>query len=156
MQTKTDFLGNEYGPGDYVIYAQVSDRSANMIKAQVLEIKENGRVKVQPLAGSRWKGHSARSYYVDKRTDDRIKPSLDTGLHYKASPYYLNSATGEKISYEEYVALNWFDRGRGKYRYVGGVLEDYVELRYDPVKPVTLTVTENIVKFADGELPTEG
>jgi len=154
MLTKTDFLGNEYKAGDYVVYAQISGRCANMIKAQVLEIKEDGKVKVQPLAGSRWTGHSNRSYSVDTRTGKRIDPWRGNDKHIKEHSHYVDEY-GEKYSMEEHRKLPWQDRVSKKFDYVATVFHDYVETRTEPVKAVTLTVTENIVKFADGELSPE-
>lgn len=155
MSTKTDFLGNEYGPGDYVIYGQSSGRCINMIKAQVLEIKDNGSVKVQPLEGSRWTGHSRRSYSIDTRTGKRIDPWRGNGQHIKENSYYVDE-DGKRYSMEEHRNLPWQERARRKFNYVATVFHDYVETRTEPPKPVTISVTENIVMFADGELPAEG
>src|SRR5690349_2838898 len=105
MLTKTDFLGNEYGPGDIVIYAQLRDRSINMIKARVIEVKENGNVKVQPLGGSRWKGHSGKGYYVDVRTEKRIDPWRNPE-HVAKEGHYVDKS-GKEYSSNEYYALNW-------------------------------------------------
>lgn len=151
MLTKTDFLGNEYGPGDIVVYGQSSGRCINMIKARVLEIKENGNVKVQPLAGSRWTGHRGKTYSVDNRTGKRIDPWAASGKHIKEPSYYLGS-DGNKYSMEEHRRLPWQERTTLKFNYVATVFHDYVETRTDPVAPVTIQITENIVKFADGEL----
>jgi hypothetical protein len=153
MLTKTDFLGNEYGPGDIVIYAQLRDRSINMIKARVVEVKENGNVKVQPLGGSRWKGHHGKGYYVDVRTEERISDPW-ASEHVEKAGHYVDQYGNEYTS-SEYYSLNWEQRRNLNVRSVPTKFKDYVESRTDPVKPVTLTVTENIVKFADGELPTE-
>lgn len=157
MLTKTDFLGNEYKAGDYVVYAQISGRCANMIKAQVLEIKEDGKVKVQPLAGSRWKGHHNRTYTVDTRTGKRIDPWRGNGKHIKEHSGYKGS-DGRKYSMEEINKMPYWERSEITRisNYIPTVFHDYVETRTEPVKAVTLTVTENIVKFADGELPAEG
>lgn len=156
MLTKTDFLGNEYGAGDFVIYGQASGRCINMVKGQVVEVKENGKVLIQPLAGSRWSSHSQHSYYVDNRTEKKINPNLDTGKHYKDARCYKHRVTGEKITYADLRALvSDSYKVYGDWEFVNGELEDYVELRKDPIKPVTISVTENIVKFADGNLPTE-
>lgn len=153
MLTKTDFLGSEYGPGDIVIYAQQRDRSINMIKAQVIEVKENGNVKVQPLGGSRWKGHSGKSYYVDTRTGKRIDPWRGK-KHAEVIEHYV-FPDGKKMSVEEYRLLNYYERSANPGKYVHREFKDYVESRTEPTKAVTLTVTENIVKFADGQLPVE-
>lgn len=153
MRTKTDFLGNEYKAGDYVIYAITSSQSINMIKAQVVEILDNGKVKLQPLAASRWKTHTPKTYDVDSRTGKRINRWHPK--HIKEESYYL-TPTGTRLSQKEYRDMSWRDREWVKAEYVPTVFHDYVETRSEPVKPVTISVTENIVKFADGELVTEG
>src|SRR5687768_17309051 len=100
MRTKTDFLGNEYKAGDYVIYAVSASQSINMIKAQVVEILDTGKVKLQPIAGSRWSSHSGKTYSVDKRTGKRINPWTPSGKHIKEHSYYLGD-DGRKYSQEE-------------------------------------------------------
>jgi len=154
MLTKTDFLGSEYGPGDIVIYGQSSGRCINMIKAKVLEIKENGNVRVQPLGGSRWQGHSNRRYYVDTRTGKRIDP-YRSDKHVEKDAHYVDQS-GKEYSSNELYRLPYFERRNLNTTYVPTKFKDYVESRIEPIKAVTLTVTENIVKFADGELSTEG
>jgi hypothetical protein len=155
--TKTDFLGNEYKAGDFVIYAVSQSQSINMIKGQVVEILESGKVKILPLAGSRWESHRGHTYSVDNRTGKKINPWSSNGKHIKAEAYYL-APDGRKYSMEEANKLPYPEREKitRSRNYVSTVFHDYVESRTDPVKPVTITVTENIVKFADGELPTEG
>lgn len=155
MLTKTDFLGNEYKAGDYVIYAVCPNRSINMIKGQVVEILESGKVKIQPIAGSRWTSHRGKTYSVDTRTGKRIDPWQGNGKHIKEPGYYVYKDTGERVT-EESERLRGRSSRTYEREYVPTVFHDYVETRTDPIKPVTLTVTENIVKFADGELPTEG
>jgi hypothetical protein len=154
MLTKTDFLGNEYGPGDFVIYAQSSGRCINMVKGQVVEILESGSVKVLPIAGSRWTSHRGKTYMVDNRTGKRIDPWRSNGKHIKENPYYVYKDTGERVTQE---SERLRDRPSRTYErdYIPTKFHDYVEARTDPVKPVTISVTENIVKFADGELPVE-
>jgi len=153
--TKTDFLGNEYKVGDYVIYAVSASQSINMIKAQVVELLDNGKVKLLPIAGSRWSSHSGKTYSVDKRTEKRINPWSSDGKHIKENAYYVYKDTGERVT-EESEKLRGRRSTTYERNYVATVFHDYVETRTDPIKPVTISVTENIVKFADGELPTEG
>jgi hypothetical protein len=157
MQSKQDFLGNEYKPGDYVIYAVTASQSINMIKAQVVEILDNGKVRLQPIAGSRWTSHRGKTYSVDTRTGKRINPWGANGKHIKEHSYYL-APDGKKYSMEEANKLPYPERDKitSSKNYVATVFHDYVETRTDPIKPVTISVTENIVKFADGELATEG
>lgn len=157
MKTMTDFLGNEYKAGDYVIYAVSASQSINMIKAQVVEILDNGKVKLQPIAGSRWTSHRGKTYSVDTRTGKRIDPWKGNGKHIKEQSYYL-TPDGTRYSMEEANRLPFRERAAvcSTANYVSTVFHDYVETRTDPIKPVTISVTENIVKFADGELATEG
>lgn len=93
----TDWRGNEYGPGDRVIYAAMSGRCVTMVEADVIEIwrvyrnedwewerlpveslvpddKTELRVALQPVNSSRWKQHSGRTRYIDSRTGKGIDP----------------------------------------------------------------------------------
>lgn len=156
MLTKTDFLGNEYKAGDYVIYAVTASQSINMIKGQVVDILENGKVKIQPIAGSRWSSHHGRTYTVDNRTGKRIDPWAKSGKHIKEAAHY-KTLDGKKHYADSVNKLPYYERVEitRMGNYVPTVFHDYVESRTDPIRPVTITVTENIVKFADGELNTE-
>lgn len=157
MPTKTDFLGNEYKPGDYVIYAQSAGRSINMVKGQVVDIKDNGNVRIQPIAGSRWTSHHGSTYTVDNRTGKRIEPWKGT-KHIKAESHYVHTATGTVLSNTSSIHSVCKANGWNYYKdikYVPTVFNDYVETRTSPIKPVTIIVTENIVKYADGELSSE-
>jgi hypothetical protein len=152
--TKTDFLGNEYKAGDYVIYAVSASQSINMIKAQVLEILDNGKVKLQPISGSRWTSHHGKTYSVDTRTGKRINRWAGEGKHIKENAHYVYKDTGERVTEESEKLRGRVSRTHER-DYVPPVFHDYVETRTDPIKPVTISVTQNIVKFADGELATE-
>jgi hypothetical protein len=96
----TDWQGNEYGPGDIVLYPAQSGRSVTMVKAEVLDVYRvyhsrdtykwerviqgktlvwgdedtELRVQVKPINSSRWKQHHGKDFYVDTRTDKRIDP----------------------------------------------------------------------------------
>lgn len=151
---KTDFLGREYEAGDIIVYAAMSGRSVTMVKAEVVEIKESGSVKVQPLESSRWQQHSGRHRTIDKRTGKGIDPYSGNGKHIKELSKMRHAVTGEEISGEEFQRRReWGYRGADRidnqeyfnWKYVPTVFHDYVERIVDPVKPVTLTVTENIV-----------
>jgi len=191
-----DFLGNEYGPGDLVIYAAASGRSITMVIGRVVKINERTEidydspigggkrgynkkpvedregnkmvsVTVQPLNSSRWRQHDPRTYYVDKRTGARIK---DRYKHVKEHSYSTLNSTGERLPdscalwtlYKE-ESTGYGYQVQQPYKnpdYVSSelrtyhptVFEDYVEERDEGPKPVTITVTENIVKWS-GELP---
>lgn len=115
----TDFLGQEYGPGDLVIYGASGSRSINMVIGRVVDITEKyydinrfkwvpvpsdgvvpkkyqGKdsdlktsVTVQPLRSSRWKQHSDRTYYTDSRTGKRINPDAPSGAHILKPSHYV-------------------------------------------------------------------
>lgn len=141
--TKEDFLGNEYSAGDVIVYAGLSGRAVQMVKAEVVELKDNGNVVVQPLAGSRW-GRSRQTRYIDSRTGKGIDPYA-TDKHDEVSAHYRVKATGEVLSQEEYWILPWSPTKFQDHEYVPTVFKDYVQEVDSPPKKVTLTVTENIV-----------
>jgi hypothetical protein len=141
--TRTDWLGREYRVGDLILYAATSSRSVQMILGRVVEMRDNGNVKVQPLRSSRWKQHYGRQRWIDNRTGKGIDPYC----HVKSGGYQVWVDTGERISDEE----RWERLNRSREtRYVPTVFEDYVEKVDEGVKPVTLQITENIVRW-DGD-----
>lgn len=154
-----DWLGNEYDVGDLVLYAAGSGRSITMVLARVVELRDNGNVKVQPLKSSRWQQHSARGYYVDTRTGRHIEPWSPSGEHIKSHGFRRDRKTHERLT-EKFDHMHngyYTDAGRkvsyGDWEYVPTEYQPWVEHRYeDAPRPVTLTVTKNIVKW-DGELP---
>lgn len=99
-----DWLGQEYGPGDYVTYAQVNGRSANIIVGQVDSFTDKGNVKVIPITGSRWKGHSAKKY-VDSRTGKGIDPSFKK--HQTRESGYTHKTTGEFFTHDQIYRLHY-------------------------------------------------
>jgi hypothetical protein len=188
-----DFLGNEYGEGDLVIYAAASGRCITMVIGRVVSISQRESrdyaerpdgtwgyfkvpvtdkdgnpvysVRVQPLNSSRWEQHSPRIYYVDTRTGKTV----DRYSHVKEHSYSTDARTGERLpdicgeyyiwkterryGYEERVSCKNPDYVLPELRtYHPTVFEDYLEERREGPKPVTITVTENIVKWS-GELP---
>jgi hypothetical protein len=192
-----DFLGNEYGEGDLVIYGASGGRSINMIIGRVVSVKQRttrdgtyddaGKyrytqvpvtdkdgnpvysVRIQPLHSSRWEQHDPRTYYVDTRTGKTV----DRYSHVKEQSYYTDARTGERLpadcgEYYRYVKTRktWYSEDHYDMvpeknpayipsecrTYHQTVFEDYIEERQEGPKPVTITVTENIVKWS-GELP---
>jgi hypothetical protein len=188
-----DFLGNEYGEGDLVIYAAGSGRSITMIVGRVVKISQRTSkdycklegdkwgyrnvpvtdkegnpvysVRIQPLHSSRWEQHSSRICYVDTRTGKTV----DRYAHVREPGYYTDARTGARLpdtchvyylyktekryGYDEQVPCKNPDYVPPELRtYHGTVFEDYIEERREGPKPVTITVTENIVKWS-GELP---
>lgn len=161
-----DFLGNEYGPGDVIVYAAMSGRSVTMVKATVVSINDGGTVTVRPVESSRWRHYSGRTRYIDKRTGKGIDPFAESHKHYAKPPHYRHEETGEEISVEDYSArrpklpgaYRWGYNAQDlellakyhKWRRVSGTWHDYVEAVQAGPRPVTLQVTENIVKIPDG------
>lgn len=142
-----DWLGKELNVGDKVLYPAGSGRSITMIIGEIVEFKDNGSVRIQPLNSSRWKQHYGTDYYVDTRTGKRIDPwkTYEQGTHFKSKGYYQHKATGNVITAEEHQAL----RGNTyfEYDYVSAVFQDWVKQRNDGPKPVTISVTENLTKW---------
>jgi hypothetical protein len=165
-----DWLGNDFGPGDTVLYAAQSGRSVTMVLAKVVSINEliydeetygfvridktpssviasalrnkaerKTTVTVQPLKSSRWKQHGGHTRYIDTRTGKGINPWLDK--HVASGGYRRDKLTGERVDDSNY-SLRY-----GEYEYVTTVFKDYVMEIHDGPKPVTLMVTENIVKM---------
>jgi hypothetical protein len=163
-----DWLGNDYGPGDKVLYAAGSGRSITMVLAEVVSINEQifneetygfvridktpssviasplrnnaerrTTVTVQPLKSSRWKQHYGHTRYIDTRTGKGINPWLDK--HIAGGGYRINKLTGERMAADDYSTMN--------YDWVTAEFKDYVKEIHDGPKPVTLTVTDNIVKM---------
>ena len=159
-----DWLGNDYGPGDTVLYAAQSGRSVTMVLGKVVSINElifdeaergfvriekasdtairNGAehkttVTVQPLKSSRWKQHYGHTRYVDTRTGKGIDPWLDK--HIAGGGYRVNKLTGKRMAADDYSTMH--------YDWVTAEFKDYVKEIHEGPKPVTLTVTDNIVRM---------
>jgi hypothetical protein len=145
-----------------------------MVLGEVLEIRmvperswdENSarvpQVIVQPLGSSRWKQHCVRTFHVDTRTGKRIDRDAPSGKHILIPAHYVDAA-GDTIL-EDMDRPSWharyydadsftganaaYTRGRKPARYVRTVYQPWVEERTeDRPRPVTLMVTENIVKW---------
>jgi hypothetical protein len=151
--THTDWLGNEYGVGDYVVYGAGSGRSINMVFAKVVEFKESGNVTLEPLKSSRWEQHAGSSFYIDERTGKRIDP-WRAKQHVKSGGHYKHNVTGESITVDDYHNLDWRTKERENYTYFSTVFHDYVKWTKAPTKKVTLTVIQNITKW-QGEIPDD-
>lgn len=146
----TDFLGRTYGVGDTVVYAATSGRSVTMVFGRVVALRPSGAIDVQPLDAARWEQHSGRTHYVDTRTGKRIDPHVEDGRHYAKPPCYRHDVTGEEVSYEA-----WPDRRPAAglhgdwlhWRYQPAVMREYVEQVHEGPRPVTLQITENVVRI---------
>lgn len=167
---KTDWLGNTYDVGDLVLYAAMSGRSVTMVLAEVIKFNESGSVGLRPMRSARWKQHSGKSYHIDNRTGKRIDPYSGDGKHITVHGHMAHRDNPQwTISSEEYHNIRWSNiarssqgyitSGGGKnditaYDYVPTQFKDYVEHKREDTKLVTISVTENIVKWS-GELPEE-
>ncbi len=158
-----DWLGQEYDKGDRVIYAAGSGRSITMIIGEVVEIKVNGNVRIQPLKSSRWKQHSARTHSIDTRTGKRIDKYHDRNI--LSGGHYAENGTNIKVEYDpgnpggRYFGANtgrkygyYTEDGRrlehDDMHYVPTVHQPWVkEVREDAPRPVTISVTANITKW---------
>ena len=177
-----DWLGNDYDVGDKVIYAAMSGRSVTMVLAEVIEIFEGPKygyayyqhdreladdekeikVRLQPLKSSRWKQHSSRTRYIDSRTGKGIDP-FRTDKHFTGG-YYENLETGKQATCLDYTTYPDFIRYLRPYewgapdtipegwRFVKQEFQPYVQKIEEEPKPVTITITENIVKWTGNEL----
>lgn len=159
-----DWLGNDYGPGDRILYAAAAGRSITMVLAEVVSINEliydeeryqfvridtapgatiaesterKTSVTVQPLKSSRWEQHGGHTRYIDTRTGKGIDPFLDK--HVAGGGYRINKLTGKRMAIDDYSTMN--------YDWVTTEFKDYVKEIHEGPKPVTLTVTDNIVRM---------
>lgn len=136
-----DWLGNEYGEGDLVLYPRQLSHSTSITLGRVVTVREK-TVTVMPVKSSRYK-HWGRTRYIDTRTGKPIDPYR--GDHLAEGGCYLNPDTGERTS-DSHVARSW---DRYEYR----PHKDYIRSE-NTQSPVTLTVLENITRWP-GEEPQE-
>jgi len=149
-----DFLGQEYDVGDKVLYAAGSGRSITMVLAEVVGISKHYRdpdewhwVKVgmdDPVPHKRRWNRETKEY-------DPLAEEVDTEIRVSVQPLnssrweqhsrvkvYTDKRTGETIK-NPYDDEHW---GAGT---KGNLFKDHVEITEFPPKPVTLSVTDNIV-----------
>lgn len=147
-----DFLGQEYAEGDFILYAAMSGRSCNMVLGYVLKFNESGSVKVQPVKSARWTQHG-RTRYIDTRTGKGVDPHRSP-KHILKDAHFTDKVTGVEVSYAEMYA--YLDEHYGKgYRnfyhdyldYVPVQYQPWIEVQKDVIEPVTLTITDNIVRW---------
>lgn len=154
-----DWLGNDLGVGDMVIYPAGSGRSITMVVGQIVDFgqrrdwsgeeKTAPTIKIQPLGSSRWEQHYGTDYYVDTRTGKRIDPYRPAGdgsyPHIAQRAYYLGK-DGTRHPNQDWS-------GNDAQRvYVDAVFAEHVEKRHDGPKVVTIQITENVTKWT-GQLP---
>lgn len=156
--TLRDFLGRDYGVGDTVVYAAGSGRSITMVFGEVVKIHDSGAISVQPLDSARWVQHHGSTHYIDTRTGKRIDPWAGEGRHLKTPPMYRNKTTGETITSEEHHERRskpgFYQREWSDWEYQPAVFADYVQEVKEGPKPVTLQITENVVRVERPEATT--
>jgi hypothetical protein len=125
---------------------------------------------VKPLGSSRWEQHRGKDYYIDNRTGKRIDP-YRSRKHIKDGTGIMACArTKTPLDDQDCApcctASRWHHRGRHyhsrypvadtepKAEYVKTEFKDWVQKVHEDTKSVTLLITENITKIADGETHT--
>lgn len=151
-QKRTDWLGNEFGIGDLVIYAPRGYGQVNMHLAEVVRFTPQ-RIVVQPIASARHGRETAyRSVLIDKRNGKRIpnKWSSDNAEHKERAEGVL-VPDGTYMTREQWYAL---PIPRPEATYTGCIWKPYVlELKVRP-QPVALQVVKNVTKW-NGTVPPE-
>lgn len=148
---ETDWLGQEYGVGDYVLYSRSSGYAAQMFLAKVIRINEHN-VIAEPVKSSRFSTGGVTRYY-DSRTRKNIERTADK--HIERDSGYIQQNTGKYFSFSEKRAwdkehkLNYWEDGDFKYTYT--IYKDYVT--QGPTYTV-LQIKENITKWT-GAMPNE-
>lgn len=174
-----DFLGNEYTEGDIVVYPAMSGRSVALRKAEVVRFTEKGNLVLRPIGGSRWnKGETGKTFkLINTKTGKGIHPYNEQ--HIERDSGYVHKLTGEYRTYkqmEEARYINqaevdaWYKRygqrwtyphGRPElkrnpehndrdWEYTGPVYKDYIQKVEADGPTVTIYITENVIKVADG------
>lgn len=141
MTTRTDFLGQEYGVGDIIVYAARAASALWMTKAEVLSFSDRGVPKVQPLESNASLGTDV---YFDARNGLQIKWPHCTPECIERARHYRNKFTGERMEVNAYwdVRLDYTDRQ--DWEYVPAKFYDWVK-HEQVIKPVHLPVAANVV-----------
>jgi len=147
----TDWLGNEYGPGDKILYSKAYGSSGSqLVLAEVVKINKT-TVTAKVLEGSR-SGKSSAYTHIDSRTGKRIGYS---DLHVKKKAHYAHKATGEEITSRElYERKQYYTRNESpyirdpnQYQYVPDQYWEYVTK--GPYN-TTFHITDNVTRMPDG------
>lgn len=130
-----DWLGQEYGVGDLVIYpAAHGNHGANMRMARVVRFNEN-TVTVQPLKSARY-GDMKSCCHVDTRTWRRIDPYSNS--NWKNPDIWVNPLGDTYFSFVR-------DGSQKK------SLQPWIEKKEIAASPVVVRVTKNITKWCGDE-----
>lgn len=111
-------------------------------------------VRIMPLKGARWDQHRGTDYYIDTRSGAKIDPYRNSSC-WASGGYYIDTRTGQRIEDQRYLTswsaayVDWQYR-----KHIPIVFHPWVERRNTGVKAVSLSVTDNIVRWL-GELPPE-
>jgi hypothetical protein len=124
-RTKEDFLGNEYGAGDTVLFAT----GGSLGFGEVARITDLGNVTIYPTVSSRYSTNT-RTIYIDKRTGARIAPY--DKKHWSREYGYIHTPTGKFFTYEE----------REKYLYPETGYRDYDKPQNPETKDFTYATHE--------------
>ena len=156
-----DFLGNEFGPGDLIVYPKMSGRSVCLVKGRVVKFNPSGSVTIQPETES-WHGGRDRSgttRYIDTRTGKSFNPYYDSanehqvrgsGYIHKPSGTFVECVDYSNLRSEAYRTPGKWQEIRNDYEYSQVIWKDYVKIE-TTVKPVTITRTDNIVLIEKGD-----
>jgi len=93
MNTAADWLGREYGPGDYVLYSRsYGSGSSQMLLAEVREVRDT-TVIARVLKRSR-SDYGPDTGLIDSRTGKSVYYSK---IHEKDPAHYIHKVTGERV-----------------------------------------------------------
>ncbi len=174
-----DFLGNEFGVGDTIVYPKMSGRSVALVKGTVVKFNESGSVTIQPEVES-WNGGRDRSgttRYIDTRTGKGFDPHAEKNKIHMIRDYgYTSKETGEFFSWDDHRRQEELIRAKhGNPSYSNPkvkemrreieafnrslqweqvIWKDYVKVE-STVKTVTITRTDNLILVAKASSATD-
>lgn len=145
-----DWLGQEYGPGDLVLYSRKYSTGSEMVLAEVKEVKAT-TVIARILQGSR----SGKRDSVTKRDLRTGKAIYYSELHEKDPAHYIHKETGERLEIGELYKRNpaygindttpYYLHAASDYTHVPVTYWDYVA---DGPHYTVFPVTENVTKVS--------
>lgn len=149
---ETDFLGQQYGPGDKILYSRgYGNSGSQIVLAEVVKVNPT-TVTAKILKSSR--GPGAGTTLTDSRTGKAIRYSK---LHVKTPTHYKHKQTGKIIDSDEMYTRNPnFMRNPGATPYMHNrqdydyVAETYWEYVTREPATVCFYIKDNIVKLPEG------
>lgn len=132
----TDWLGNEYGPGDWVLYCRTYGSGSQQLLAEVVSVNSTS-VTAKVLRASR-SGKDDYRYYdlIDSRTGKAVRGGR---LHIKKPAHYVHKVTGEELSSSDLHERNPAYTGYGS-------KEPYYLHDHRDYKHIPVTYWEYVVK----------